>query len=81
MFKVQKQSCVFDLVCGTQPWRNLVEQHPRKKTFCVHGNRFKRVVKGNETDYLEWPWQVQLMQSEIFVSILNIFLNTTNDDV
>jgi len=49
-------------VCGTQPWRNLVEQHPRKKTFCGHGGRFKRVVKGNETDYLEWPWQVQLMQ-------------------
>ena len=69
MFQVQKQYLifVFNLVCGTQPWRNLIEQHHRKKSFCGHGGRFKRVVKGNETDYLEWPWQVGLMYSKIFV--------------
>jgi len=49
-------------VCGTQPWRNLIEHGPRKKSFCGHGGRFKRIVKGNETDYLEWPWQVALME-------------------
>jgi len=55
-------------VCGTQPWRNLIEQHPRKKSFCGHGGRFKRVVKGNETDYLEWPWQVQLLKTSRYSS-------------
>ena len=46
-------------VCGRQPWKSVKNLNKTKSS--EHG-RVKRIVKGDEADYGEWPWKVQLLK-------------------
>ena len=47
------------LVCGRQPWINNVKDGNVKKRSVSH-KRVKRIIKGEESQFGEYPWKVQL---------------------
>ena len=50
------------LVCGRQPLiNNIKDSHVQKRS--VGLKRVKRIIKGMESDFGEYPWKVQLRDS------------------
>ena len=47
------------VVCGRQPWiNNVKDAHVKKRS--VGLKRVKRIIKGGESEFGEYPWKVQL---------------------
>ena len=49
----------FFVVCGRQPWINNIKDALVKKR-SVGPKRVKRIIKGMESEFGEYPWKVQL---------------------
>ena len=49
------------LVCGRQPWINNVKDAHVKKRSVGH-KRVKRIIKGTESEFGEYPWKVRLCE-------------------
>ena len=50
------QNLSHDEICGQQPWKSI--QHHSKKV-----SRVKRIVKGEDATFAEWPWFIQLREA------------------
>ena len=46
-------------VCGRQPWKNNIKDAQVKRR-SVGLKRVKRIIKGTESQFGEYPWKVQL---------------------